>query len=90
MSAAQPQSPVEHPSSTLGDRTIIRSQRDRNNPYFLMRRDAAQEGRLSWEARGLLAYVLSKADNWKIRLGDLRKQGSSGRDGASVKKKGKR
>lgn len=80
MSAAQPQSPVEHPSSTLGDRTIIRSQRDRNNPYFLMRRDAAQEGRLSWEARGLLAYVLSKADNWKIRLGDLRKQGSSGRD----------
>ncbi len=38
---------VEHPSSTLGDRTIIRSQRDRDNPYFLMRRDAAQDDRLS-------------------------------------------
>ncbi len=71
---------VEHPASSLGDRTIIRSQRDRDNPYFLMRRDAAQDDRLSWEGRGLLAYVLSKADNWKIRLGDLRKQGGVGRD----------
>jgi len=71
---------VEHPAATLGDRTIIRSQRDRDNPYFFMRRDAAQDDRLSWEGRGLLAYVLSKADNWKIRLGDLRKQGGAGRD----------
>ena len=28
----------------------------------------------------MLAYVLSKADNWKIRLGDLRRQGNTGRD----------
>jgi hypothetical protein len=80
MRAAKAQPVVEHPSSTLGDRTVIRSQHDRDNPYFLIRRDAAQDGRLSWEARGLLAYVLSKADNWKVRLGDLRRQSGAGRD----------
>lgn len=45
-----------------------------------MRRDTAQDDRLSWEARGLLAYLLSKADNWKVRLGDLRREGGAGRD----------
>lgn len=80
MSRAKAQPVTEHPSSALGDRTIIRSQHDRDNPYFLMRRDAAQDNTLSWDARGLLAYVLSKADNWKVRLGDLRRQSGAGRD----------
>ena len=71
---------VEHPSSAASDRTIIRAEHDRDNPYFPMRRDTAQDNRLSWEARGLLVYVLSKHNNWQIMLGDLRRQGSAGQN----------
>ena len=34
--------------------------------------------RLSWEARGLLAYLLSKPDNWQVRLHDLMARGPAG------------
>lgn len=75
------QSPVEHPSSTLSDRaTIKRAAHDRDNPYFIMRRDAAQDSALSFEARGILAYLLSKPDDWKVYVGDLRREGGIGRD----------
>lgn len=36
------------------------------------------DSRLSWEARGLLVYLLSKPDDWRVRLGDLMAQGSAG------------
>lgn len=73
--------PVEHPSSSLSDRaTIKRAAHDRDNPYFIMRRDAAQDSSLSFEARGILAYLLSKPDDWKVYVGDLRREGGIGRD----------
>jgi hypothetical protein len=71
---------AEQASPKQSGSTIIRADHDRDNPYLMMRRDTAQDSRLSWEARGVIAYVLSKSDNWKIRMDDLRKQGSSGRD----------
>lgn len=52
--------------------TIIRAASRRDNPYFMMTRDAAQDERLSFEARGLLCYLLSKPDNWSVRITDLR------------------
>lgn len=48
------------------------------NAYFLMRRHTAQDERLSWEALGLLTYLLSKPDDWVIKAGDLQKR--CGRD----------
>lgn len=30
-----------------------------------------EDERLSWEARGVLAYILSKPDNWEVRTTDL-------------------
>src|SRR5262249_16580917 len=50
---------------------IIRAIHDRNNPFFLMRRATAQDKRLSWQARGLLAYLFSKHDDWTVRYDDL-------------------
>src|SRR3569833_1559573 len=36
--------------------------------------------RLSWAARGLLVYLLSRPDDWRIRVDQLRQQATSGRD----------
>jgi hypothetical protein len=79
--ARKRQQPIEHPSSKLSDRTpITRAAHDRDNPYFLMRRDTAQDSSLSFEARGVLSYLLSKPDDWKVYVGDLRREGNIGKD----------
>lgn len=36
--------------------------------------------RLSWKARGILAYLLSKPPNWSVRSEDVTKHGTDGRD----------
>jgi hypothetical protein len=42
---------------------------------------AVEDDRLSWAARGLLCYLLSRPDDWKVLVNDLRKRGNLGRDG---------
>jgi hypothetical protein len=37
-----------------------------------------QDARLSWEARGLHAYLLSKPDTWDVRMRDLVQNGPAG------------
>ena len=39
-----------------------------------------QDARLSWEARGVLAYLLSKPAEWIVRQSDLQAQGKCGKD----------
>lgn len=51
--------------------TIIRAKHDKQNKYFMMRRETAQDDGLSWAARGVLCYLLSKPDNWEIKVEDL-------------------
>ena len=51
--------------------TIIRAPRSSEHPYFVCRRACAQDDRLTWEARGVLWYVLSKPDDWEIQETDL-------------------
>jgi len=34
---------------------------------------------MSWKAKGLLAYILSKPDNWKVTVGDVIKHASDGK-----------
>ncbi len=36
------------------------------------------DSRLSWEARGLLGYLLSKPDNWQVRVHDIIANGPAG------------
>lgn len=50
---------------------IIRSPRGSDSPYFATARRAAQDMSLTYEARGMLWYLLSKPDNWETRIGDL-------------------
>jgi len=53
------------------DIRIIRAAKDKDNPYFQCRRDVAQNVALSWEARGMMAYLLSKPDDWKVNAKNL-------------------
>lgn len=57
---------------------IRRAAHGADNPYFLVRRATAQDDALSWEALGLLTYVLSKPDDWSVKPSDLRQR--CGRD----------
>lgn len=58
---------------------IIRIQK-RESPYVQIDRAALEDNRLSWKARGILAYLLSKPDDWSIHLFDIVNHGTEGRD----------
>lgn len=61
---------------------IIRSPRKVSN-FVTLDKAMTEDSSLSWGARGLLAFLLGKPDNWKISVPHLVKQGcgyGSGRD----------
>jgi hypothetical protein len=65
----------------MSDRiNVIRAPRDSEHAYFAVSRALTQDKRLSFEARGVLAYLLSKPSDWIVRIQDLQKEGSCGRD----------
>ncbi|GMK49139.1 hypothetical protein PghCCS26_62690 [Paenibacillus glycanilyticus] len=59
--------------------TIIRTNK-RENPYVMIDKYGLNDDRLSWKAKGLLAYLLSKPDDWQIYERDLIKRSTDGRD----------
>ena len=59
--------------------TIIRA--PRRHRFVVVDQRAVEDNRLSWAARGLLCYLLSRPDDWKVMVNDLRKRGNLGRDG---------
>lgn len=58
--------------------TIVRSQHDKSTEFFVCSRLTAQDESLSWEARGVLMYLLSKPSDWKVQVDDLKQ--NCGRD----------
>ncbi len=54
----------------------------RNARYTTLPNHVFEDIRLSMEARWLLGYLLSKPDNWTVRMGDIAKKGACGRDKA--------
>ena len=59
--------------------TIRRAPRRRQ--FVVIEQRAVEDGRLSWAARGLPAYLLSRADDWQVRVTDLKRRGDLKRDG---------
>jgi hypothetical protein len=53
----------------------------RRHRFVIVDQAAVEDARLSWAARGLLAYLLSRPDDWKVPVNDLKKRGNLGRDG---------
>jgi hypothetical protein len=65
----------------MSDRiNVIRAPRDSEHAYLAISRALTQDRRLSFEARGVLAYLLSKPSDWIVRIQDLQKEGGCGRD----------
>lgn len=48
--------------------------------FTVLSHEMLRDARLSFAARGLLAYLLSMPDNWEIRASDLVKRSPAGRD----------
>ena len=59
--------------------TIVRA--PRRHRFVIIDQRAVEDTRLSWAARGLLGYLLSRPDDWRVLINDLRKRGDLGRDG---------
>lgn len=58
--------------------TIIRTPRP--DRYAIVPMPAVEDHKLSWKARGLLAYLLSRPDNWRTSSQHLARCGPDGRD----------
>lgn len=53
---------------------IVRTPHSKDRPYFSMARATAQDSNLSYEALGMLTYLLSKPDSWEINIKDIAKR----------------
>ena len=51
----------------------------RANSFVMMDKEFLENAALSWKAKGILAYLLSKPDNWKVIAGDLVKRAIDGK-----------
>lgn len=60
------------------DKGIIRVEKNRLNPYVMINKELLENTNLSWKAKGLLAYLLSKPDNWQVQVRNLMNQSSDG------------
>lgn len=60
--------------------SIQRSPHDKQNPYVMTNRETIQDKRLSWQATGLLVYLLSLPSDWKIIKDELCNHKTNGRD----------
>lgn len=55
-------------------KTIFRTMKDKDNPFVMIDRRPIENPDLSWKAKGILAYLLSRPDNWTVQIGDLVKR----------------
>lgn len=56
--------------------SIVRVKKDAN--YFAASNEPFNDERLSWEARGLMGYLLSKPNDWKVNQKDIMNRGQAG------------
>lgn len=59
--------------------SIVRIQK-RENPYAQIDKTCLDDISLSWKAKGVLTYLLSKPDKWKVNIDDLKNKSTDGRD----------
>jgi DnaD/phage-associated family protein len=52
----------------------------RDNPFVQIDKRVFEDPELSWKAKGIMGYLLSKPDNWKTYIADLEKRSKDGRD----------
>jgi hypothetical protein len=60
--------------------TILRAQKDKENPYVLINKRFLEDQNISLKLKGFLAYCLSKPDNWKFSITYLIRVLKEGKD----------
>lgn len=60
--------------------TMFRISKDKNNPYVIVNKGFVNDASLSWKAKGVLLYLLSKPDDWQVYESDIVKHSTDGRD----------
>jgi len=53
--------------------------RKQPNSFVMMDKGFLENASLSWKAKGILAYLLSKPDDWKVIVGDVIKRAADGK-----------
>jgi DnaD/phage-associated family protein len=67
---------MSEPKEVYGDANIVRVKKD--SRYFVASNVPFNDKRLSWEARGVMGYLLSKPDDWQVSMVDLERQSEAG------------
>jgi hypothetical protein len=53
------------------DKTIFRTVHDQNNPYVTINSTPITNPELSYKAKGILTYLMSRPDGWEVNVPDL-------------------
>lgn len=62
------------------DKQTIIKVKHHDKPYVILDKRPLEDIRLSWKAKGLLAYLISKPDDWKVYLSELVQRSKDGAD----------
>ena len=53
--------------------TIVRVSHDKTNPFVIINKKGLEDSDISWAAKGLWAYLISRPDNWEVSVSHLSK-----------------
>jgi len=68
----------EQTDYTTKVKTIFRTIKNEDHPFVMIDRRPVENPALSWGAKGVLSYLLSRPDNWTVRLRDLVNRSTDG------------
>lgn len=60
--------------------TIFRTVKDKNNPYIIIDGRPINNKNLSFKAKGILTYLMSRPDGWEVSVADLFNHSTDGED----------
>lgn len=60
----------------------------RHNPFAQIDLAVLEDDSISWKAKGVISYLLSKPDGWKVRISDIVKHGPKTQNGQAKKGNG--
>lgn len=58
--------------------TIFRTMKNKDNPFVMIDRRPVDNAELSFKAKGILTYLMSRPDGWEVSVTDLVRHGTDG------------
>lgn len=60
--------------------TIFRVEKNAENPYVMIDKNVFEDTSLSFKAKGILGYLLSRPNDWTLVIADIQKRSTDGKD----------